>query len=201
MPRLDRRFAGALAAGTLAVATRGVAGTGAPVDDEASNVPHVAASAYGRCYAKVVPDSLYGQDGRTTVYWVQALEDSLLATHDWYSQRIYLECNVAAGDGPVGLSVVRMGPWARGQQARAEDLALAFYRNGKLLRRYSTLAIAGRPDRVRASVSHYVVIDSILGYQWVDSNQYQFVLRTVDGRRLIFDPATGERITRTGGAR
>jgi len=46
-----------------------------------------------------------------------------------------------------------------------------------------------------------VVIDSILGYQWVDSNQYQFVLRTVDGRRLIFDPATGERITRTGGAR
>jgi hypothetical protein len=197
----DRWIAGALAIGSVVAAARGVGHTGAPADDEASNVPHVAASAYGRCYAKAVPDSLYGQRGRTTVYWVRAGADSLLATHDWYSQRIYLECNVAAGDGPVGLSVVRMGPWARGQVASAEELALAFYRDGKLLRRYSTLAIAGRPDRVRASVSHYVVIDSVLGYRWVDSNRYQFVLRTVDGRQLAFDPATGERITRAGGAR
>jgi hypothetical protein len=120
------------------------------LDQEASNVPHVAASSYGRCYAKAVPDSLYGQAGRTRAFWVRARADSLLASYDWFSQRIFLECNVATGDGPVGLSVVRFGPWSRGREARAQDLALAFYRGGRLLRRYSTLDIAGRASNVSA---------------------------------------------------
>src|SRR5215208_2705309 len=101
-----------------------VAGSGtAAVDDEASNVPHIAVSSFGRCYAKSVPDSLYGQAGRTSIYQVRAAADSLLNTHSWFSQRIFLECNVAADDGPVGLSVVRMGPWARGAMASKGDLA------------------------------------------------------------------------------
>jgi hypothetical protein len=42
-----------------------------PADNEASNVSHVAAGPYGRCYAKSVPDHLYDpvdeprQQGRT----------------------------------------------------------------------------------------------------------------------------------------
>ena len=163
------------------------------VDEEASNVPHVAASGYGRCYAKAVPDSLYGQVGRTRVYWVLARQDSLLAAYNWFSHRIFLECNVATGDGPVGLSVVRFGPWARGQKANAQHLALAFYRGSRLLRRYSTLDIAGRPSNVSASVSHYTVIDSVMGYRWIDGNRFRFDVRTTDGRLLSFDPATGEK--------
>jgi hypothetical protein len=163
------------------------------VDDEASNVPHVAASNGGRCYAKAVPDSLYGQAGRTRVYWVRARADSLLATYQWFSQRIFLECNVAAGDGPVSLSVVRFGPWPRGQEATARDLALAFYRGSRLLRRYSTLDIAGRRTNVSLSESHYTVIDSVLGYRWVTGNQYRFEVRTTDGRILSFDAATGDK--------
>lgn len=163
------------------------------VDYEASNVPHVAASSYGRCYAKAVPDSLYGQAGRTRVYWVRAREDSLLASYRWFSQRIFLECNVATGDGPVALSVVRFGPWPRGQEANAQQLALAFYRGSRLLRRYSTLDIAGRPSNVSASVSHYMVIDSVMGYRWIDGNRFRFDVRTTDGRVLSFDPATGRR--------
>jgi hypothetical protein len=174
------------------------AGPGAvALDDEASNVPHVAVSSFGRCYAKSVPDSLYGQSGRTAVYYVRAATDSLLSSYSWFSQRIFLECNVASGDGPVGLSVVRMGPWARGSVASKGDLALAMYRGGRLLRSYSTLDLAGRPDNVQASVSHYLVIDSVIGYRNTSSNQYRFEVRTVDGRRLAFDPATGERIPRT----
>lgn len=161
------------------------------VDDEASNVPHVTASSYGRCYAKAVPDSLYGQAGRTRAYWVRAREDSLLASYDWFSQRIFLECNVATGDGPVALSLVRFGPWARGQEAKRQDLALAFYRGPRLLRRYSTLDVAGRPSNVSASESHYTVIDSVIGYRWVGGNRYRFDVRTTDGRVLSFDPATG----------
>lgn len=163
------------------------------MDDEASNVPHVAASSYGRCYAKAIPDSLYGQAGRTRVYWVRAREDSLLASYRWFSQRIFLECNVAVGDGPVALSVVRFGPWARGHAASARDLALAFYRGSRLLRSYSTLDIAGRPSNVSASVSHYTVIDSVIGYRWIDGNRFRFDVRTTDGRLLSFDPATGGR--------
>jgi hypothetical protein len=160
-------------------------------DDEASNVPHVVASSYGRCYAKAVPDSLYGQAGRTRAYWVRGGADSLLASYDWFSQRIFLECNVATGDGPVALSVVRFGPWARGQEANTRDLALAFYRGPRLLRRYSTLDIAGRATNVSASVSHYIVIDSVMGYRWVGGNRYRFDVRTTDARVLSFDPATG----------
>ena len=162
-------------------------------DDEASNVPHVAASSYGRCYAKAVPDSLYGQAGHTRVYWVLAGQDSVLASYAWFSQRIFLECNVAAGDGPVALSVVRFGPWARGHEASAKDLALAFYRGSRLLRRYSTLQIAGRASNVSASESHYTVIDSVMGYRWIDGNRFRFDVRTTDGRVLSFDPATGGR--------
>jgi hypothetical protein len=181
---------------TVAIALMGVAiGTGsAIVDDEASNVPHVAVSAYGRCYAKSVPDSLYGQSGRTSIYYVRRTTDSLLNTYPWFSQRILLECNVASGDGPVGLSVVRLGPWARGQKASARDLALAMYRGNALLRSYSTLDIAGTADNVQASVSHYTVIDSVIGYRVVSGNRYRFDVHTVDGRHLSFDPATGERI-------
>jgi hypothetical protein len=61
------------------------------VDEEASNVPHVVASSYGRCYAKAVPDSLYGQAGRTRVYWVLARQDSLLASYNWFAHLIFLE--------------------------------------------------------------------------------------------------------------
>src|SRR5215210_4989067 len=111
MLKLIQIVAVSLAAITVAIA-----------DDEASNVPHVTASSYGRCYAKSVPDSLYGQKGHTTIYWVRPSWDSVLADHEWYSQRVYLECNVATEKGSVGLSVVRMGPWARGQRANANDL-------------------------------------------------------------------------------
>jgi hypothetical protein len=111
--------------------------------------------------------------------------------YQWFSQRIFLACSVAVGDSPVGLSVVRFGPWARGQEASARDLALAFYRGSRLLRRYSTLDIAGRPTNVSQSVSHYTVIDSVLGYRWVTGNQYRFEVRTINGRTLSFDPATG----------
>ena len=75
-----------------------------------------------------------------------------------------------------------------------DDSIRDFYRDGVLLRRYSTLDIAGRPENVRASVSHYEVIGEIAGYAWLDGNRYAFAVRTVDGRVLRFDAGTGEAI-------
>jgi hypothetical protein len=163
-------------------------------DDEASNRSLVAASEYGNCYAKSVPAGTYGNEGETRVYAVDSAADRLVATYHWYANRIRLECNVAAATGEVETSVVEFGPWPRGNIANKETLALAFYWNGALLRRYSTLDIAGWRDNVSASVSHYSVIDTVVGYQWISGNKYAFAVRTTDGRVLRFDAGTGTKI-------
>ncbi|NJK42400.1 MAG: hypothetical protein HC937_01200, partial [Aquincola sp.] len=56
--------------------------------------------------------------------------------------------------------------------------------DGKTVREYSTLDIAGKPDNVSSSVSHYTVIEEVLGFRWVRGNEYVFELRTTDGRTL-----------------
>ena len=91
-------------------------------------------------------------------------------------------------------SAVQFGPWARGQQASASQLAIAFHAGGRLLRSYSTLDIAGRPDNVSASVSHYTVIRDVEGFATDDAGRVVFRVTTIDGRRLTFDPATGAQL-------
>lgn len=160
-------------------------------DEEAGNLPHVQSDGWGRCYAKSVPSENYGETGTTRIYEVGATDDRLLVTYDWFSQQIYLQCNMSSAGGS-GVSVVQIGSWPRGHAASADQLALAFYFNDRLLKRYSTLDLAGRPDNVQASVSHYMIIERIDGYRWIDGDRYAFDLHTIDGRTLSFDPVTGE---------
>jgi hypothetical protein len=157
-------------------------------DEEAANAPIVAVDASGRCYAKSVPSESYGASGVTSVYRVAAGTDTLLGTYQWYAQRIYLQCNTPGVQG--GISIVQFGPWARGRQATANELAIAFHANGRLLRSYSTLDIARSPDNVSASVSHYQVFGEVEGYVYAGAVPV-FRLSTTDGRRLAFEPATG----------
>jgi hypothetical protein len=165
----------------------------APVlaDDEAANIPHVAVDRWGRCYTKSVPSGSYGSEGSTKVYRVEAKQDRLVDTYPWFSPRIHLECSTRMPDGRYAVAVVQFGPWARGQTATAEHLAIAFHAGGRRLRSYSTLDIAGLPERVSASVSHYTVIREVEGFVTVGGASV-FRLVTVDGRRLTFDSATGE---------
>jgi hypothetical protein len=162
----------------------------AKADEEAGNLPHVQSDTYGRCYAKSLPDETYGEAGETRIYQVGRDADLLLDQYDWFAQQIFLQCNMTR-DGDAGASIVRLGPWPRGQAAADDQLAIAFYFKGKLLRSYSTLDIAGAPDNVAASVSHYQVIAEVPGYRWIDSNSYAFDIVTIDGRTLSFDPVTG----------
>jgi hypothetical protein len=160
-------------------------------DEEVSNLPVVAADQWGRCYAKSVPAESYGSAGTTRVYSVTAEVDVLLDTYAWYAREMRLACNLGRPGEPPGTSIVQFGPWARGQRANGDDLALAFHLRGRLLRRYSTLDIAGSPDAVATSVSHYTVIRQVDGYQ-ADGANLVFAIVTVDGRRLTFEPTTGE---------
>lgn len=183
---MGRSYRAALAAIGVLFAT-----SPAFADDEASNRPLVVASEYGNCYAKSIPYASYGNEGQTRVYVVENGDDTIAATFDWYSNRLHLECNVADSSGATAISVVEFGPWARGQEATDDVLALAFYWNGRLLRRYSTLDIAGTPNNVIASVSHYSVVEEVIGYQWADGNRYRFSIRTIDNRTITFDAGAG----------
>jgi hypothetical protein len=164
-------------------------------DEEAANAPHVTADASGRCYAKSVPAESYGSRGTTSVYRVMAGADRLIETYAWYAPRVELQCNTPGLSGDA-VSIVQFGPWARGRQATADHLAIAFHANGRLLRRFSTLDIAGSPDNVSASVSHYQVFGEVEGYVYAGA-VLVFRLNTTDGRRLTFEPATGNLLTPT----
>ena len=171
------------------------AGAPAHADSEAPNRPHVTAGQYGQCYVKSVPNEYWGEGGETALYKVAAERDELLARYNWFSQQIFLKCNTIR-NGVHGVSVVRFGPWARGHTANAQDLALELYFNGELLARYSTLDIAGSPENVDASVSHYQVLRNIIGYRLSGadgSNDYEFAVETTDGRTITFDTTTGAR--------
>jgi hypothetical protein len=164
----------------------------AAADTEAVNQPQVTAGPYGECYVKSVPSGDWGQGGVTRLYRVTAQDDELVATYDWYSQQIHVRCH-AMRNGVAGVSVVRLGPWARGHEASSEDLALALYFDGEFLASYSNLDIAGTPDNVDASVSHYMVFEEVVGFRYGEADRYEFSIRASDGRILAFDTATGER--------
>jgi hypothetical protein len=183
-------------------------------DDEASNVAHVAAGPYGRCYTKSVPEHVYDpenaprQAGRTDVYRVKPEDDVLLARFPWFSQKLFLRC------GPGGeFWLVRVGTWHRGERPREDHLAVAFYKNAQLLKSYSTLDIAKIFDRddasppgdetVSVSVSHYSVFQS--GPEMVKivqqdgpvfSENWVIKATTADGRELVFSVTSGELISK-----
>ena len=157
----------------------------ANADEEVSNVVYVMTSKYGRMYAKCIPAELYGSKGWTKVYLVREGEDQLESSYPWYSQKVYLS------DRPGGVSMVRLGPWARGQTAKREDLALGFYFSGETLKEYSTLDIAGTPDNVGRSVSHYTVFKEVAGYRETEGGAV-FDVVAVGGRVISFDVRTGE---------
>lgn len=176
--------------GVIAVALL-ISAQSAAADDEAANRSYVAASEYGNCYARSRPSESYGTSGQTIVYSVEEDGDRVAYTYNWFAPQMRLECNVAGPSNEISTSVVQFGPAPRGQRADAQTLALAFYWNGRLMHRYSTLDIAGSPTNVSVSESHYAVIDEIPGYRVRTSNYFDFAVHTVDGRTLTFDAATG----------
>lgn len=154
-------------------------------DQEASSHVYVQSSTSGCYYAKCIPDEPYGTKGKTLVYHVGRDEDVLVHTFDWFSTRIYVQ---GTAWGP---SVIRFGPWHRGAAPSADHLAIALYRNGDLLKEYSTKEIAALGGFGK-TVSHYTVFRKELGYRWIASNDYAFDVELHNGNILSFDVKTGE---------
>jgi len=149
-------------------------------DQEGANRVHVTAGQFGGYYAKSVPFESYGLKGVTKIYQAQADEDRLVQSFDWYSPQIAL-IGLPANGGTV--YVVQLGPWHRGREARAEHHAIAFYKNGTLVKAYSTLEIAGSPDNVSASTGHYRVFSKLIGFRRPFGNQFIFDIERVESNR------------------
>jgi hypothetical protein len=154
-------------------------------DQEAANVPVVRSSTYGRVYARSVPAGWYGQEGVTCVYSVGEEEDTLISEYPWYANEIYI-----GGSGDA--TVVRFGPWHGGSEPGENDLALGIYRDGQVIREYSTLELYELGSGVQPSVSHYRILQRRLGFSWLEGDRYVFQVEGISGILFTFDLDSGE---------
>ena len=94
---------------------------------------------------------------------------------------------------------VLMGPWSEGQEPKASDLAVAFYKGGKLLKSYSTADLIKEPDKVAVSTSHYFwradhdpnLIGEVIHLR-PKLDGRAFMLSAIDGLTYKFDATTGK---------
>jgi len=117
--------------------------------------------------------------------------EELWRSAGWYSRDIQLHTN--------GKSLVRIGSWASGDQDTEngeESLAVAFYREGKELRRYKISDLIKDKEKLVYSEG---------GLQWISyENSYNpgfvsgeeiFTLQTLDGVQHRFDIKSGKIVT------
>jgi len=172
-------------------------------DEEMAPYPLAAASQCGRCFFKMIPPriELQGKKYVTTreVFGVAYTVDNegnfkeLWKTSGWYSFEAFL-----SEDGQY---LIRMGPWNRGHEPNKGDLAVAFYKNGNLLKEYSVVDLVKDKSKVQATASHYFWLARYLRNKKPEDGpendlrldaQNVFHLKTIDGIMYQFDATTGE---------
>jgi hypothetical protein len=156
--------------------------------------PYITAGEGGRVYFKMVPTT-WGRKVRTVgvgrAYKVDSGADELLWEVDgWYSAWTLLSRD--------GRYLVRLQKNPRGREVSDDDLAVAFYDRGKLLRKYSTRQLIEDDSKVRRSTSHYMYLGAneplrLVGLENPDSYpRHGFSLVTIEGVRYQFDIRTGD---------
>ena len=126
---------------------------------------------------KQYPSSgLYMNDGSNSPIW----------TVDWFAFTVYVSSD--------GQHLARMGPWPglkKGREPDVQELAVAFYENGRLLKRYSIADLIDDPKNLRQSVSHF---------QWekdvsFDDTLSELTIITTEDNKYVFDVKSGKMIT------
>lgn len=156
-------------------------------DSEAPPYAYVVVADGGRFYFKMVPDpkDKYDRDkGSGTAFAVNGNgQDKVLwKTSGWYSFVTYISRD--------GKYLVRIGNWPRRDGPSEEHLGIAFYKEGKLLRSYSTKDLIKDVSLVPHSVSHYRFLQEIIGFE--PSFSLRFVIKTVDNIEYVFDARNGK---------
>jgi hypothetical protein len=120
--------------------------------------------------AKYKQSGLYRTDDAHKPLW----------TVDWYEHEAY-----PASDG---VHLVRPGPAGTWKANFEDQLAVAFYANGQLIRSYKIGELVDQPERLRRSASLVWWRES----DAFDDGNLWYTLVTGDGKRFVFDAQTGE---------
>lgn len=156
-------------------------------DEEALPYAYVKTDYWGKYYFKMMPDDKsfdYDNKGSGALYKVNAEgpDKVLWITNGWYAFEVYVSSD--------GIYLVRLGNWPRGYEPSKNQLAIAFYNNGNLIKSYSTLDLIKDLSAVKPSISHYFYYKKVFGF--VGGISHRFSLITVDNIEYIFDVSNGE---------
>ena len=158
-------------------------------DKEARPYPYVATSNNKRFYFKMSPDPNDPNaqwdlgKGYGTLFEINndGTEKALWKVGGCYGFTTYI-----SDDGKY---LVRMNIWPRGQKPSDKHLAIAFYKNGKLLKSYATKDLIKDPSVIRPTISHYSYLQKVVGFE--KSYGYRFIIQTIDGLEWVFDASSG----------
>lgn len=158
-------------------------------DEESSPYPYITLAKGGGFYFKMLPDSTsqfpFDRDsGFGTAYRVtfNNCDEKIWSVEGWYA---FSTCLTRDGQ-----YLVRLGNWPRGDGPSHDDLAVAFYQSGKLLKAYSTRDLIVDDSKVEISVSHYEFLKGTPCFS--EQSGYFFELETIDGVRYTFDVRNGK---------
>jgi len=163
-------------------------------DMPAIPVAYIEAGDGGRYYFKMVPCEQSRWDFSCATGAMYEVSESgpdrlVWSTSGWFAFRTYLSYD--------GQYLVRMGNWPAGSEPSADDLAIAFYDRGKLLKQYSTKQLVRDVSRVPRSVSHYRYLREVRGF-YRDTSL--FMIMMIDGTEYTFDASNGEVVESKAGS-
>ena len=125
---------------------------------------------------------LYRNDGSTTPLW----------TVDWYSTLVHVSSD--------GKYLAKLGPWPTYQDQKdfengspaLEQLALAFYKERKLFKKYKIRDLIQNPKKLAKGRSHFQWKERI----WFDDVSGRLNVITHDEQKLVFDIRSGKIVER-----
>ncbi len=118
---------------------------------------------------------LYRNDGSNNPLW----------TVDWFAFTVYVSSD--------GQHIARMGPWPSLKGKREPDvqeLAVAFYENGELLKRYIISDLISKPKSLPSSVSHFEWKKDVS----FDDTLERLTIITTEENKYVFDIKSGEMV-------
>lgn len=157
--------------------------TDASACTRSGNRANVTAIDEGLFYARSVPATANGTEGKTDIYLVGNAEDTKIDSYDWFNRnKLVLSWSPKAGK----VAILKYDP-------ENEKAALSFYMGGNLLKSYSHIELKRFGLK---SVNNYCGVHlglKILGQEQVpNTNDYVFKIEFESSDIKMFDITTGE---------
>ncbi len=128
-------------------------------DQPAPRTPYIVAGDGGRYDFKMVPSFEHGKPDRGQAYEVvgEGPDRPIWSVSGWYSHGTYLSYD--------GEYLVRLGTWSFAGTPSAEDLGVAFYKRGQLLKGHSIKDLVLDPGKAPRTVSFAHYLDGVGGFE------------------------------------